>query len=92
VTTISIRSGDSSSSHQRISRFTHFDAAASGESSRMNHADRSICRSIEVRRSDSGARLDMSRKTRSARARFHGFAKRSRERCRRAANATSARL
>ena len=79
-------------SHHSSSWRTHGAAAEFGEAIRISHSLRASPRSIAPLKVGSVARLFLSRKTRIARVRYQGRAKRVRLAARAAAIAASARL
>jgi hypothetical protein len=89
VSTTSNRCGDLFSNHQVTSRLTHGDRAASGEAISTSQAEEANAFSIEDHRPGLAVRLVVSRKTRSARGRYHGLANRSNPVCSAGAKAPS---
>ena len=70
------------SRHQRTSRSTQCEAADSGDARSTKKRACSSARSIAGHSSGEAERLVLSRKTRSARSRYHGFASERRPACR----------
>jgi hypothetical protein len=81
VSTTSNRCGDLLASHHATSRSTHGDRAASGEAISTSHAEEASAFSMDDHRPGWADRLAVSRNTRSARGRYHGFANRSNPTC-----------